>query len=108
MQEVSNSHRRLEDWYCRPSPGDPVLLPQCIFLKVILLIFQPILRKSELLEAHYESVVEVLSAESFAINWMNHASDKSFSQSILQCLKVKTISWIAQSSELTEIQPSCF
>ena len=68
MQEVSNSHGRQEDWYCSTSPEDPVLLPQCIFLKVILLIFQPILRKSELLEAHDEAVVEVLSVESFAIN----------------------------------------
>ena len=68
MQEVSISHGRLEDWYYSTSPEVPVLVPQCIFLKLILLISQPILRKRELLEAHYESVVEVPSVESFAIN----------------------------------------
>lgn len=68
-REVSISHGRLEDWCPSTSPKVPV--PQCILLKIILLMMlfcNQHLRKSELLEAHYESVVKVLGVESLTIS----------------------------------------
>ena len=70
-REVAISHGRLEDWCPSTSPKVPVFVPQCILLKIILLMMlfcNQHLRKSELLEAHYESVVKVLGVESLAIS----------------------------------------